>query len=78
MPIKKYNTVDWRKRDEVRAKLRLTVRKILMCYGYRLDLLRLESDKVLVQSESWGSFLVGLGWVILCSYDWIGRGSCDR
>lgn len=44
-------TVDWDKRDDVKAKLRLTVKKVLMRYGYPTDLARLEADRVLEQSE---------------------------
>ena len=50
--IRKNATVDWNRRDDVRAKLRLTVRKILMRYGYPPDLARMEADRVLEQSES--------------------------
>ena len=50
--IRKNATVDWSKRSDVRAKLRLTVRKILIRYGYPPDLARLEADKVLEQSEA--------------------------
>lgn len=50
--IRKNATVDWSKRSDVRAKLRLTVRKILMRYGYPPDLARMEADKVLEQSEA--------------------------
>jgi len=49
--IRKNATVDWEKREDVRAKLRLTVKKILMRYGYPPDLARMEADKVLEQSE---------------------------
>ncbi|UMB59901.1 type I restriction endonuclease subunit R [Lutibacter sp. A80] len=49
--IRKNATVDWSKRSDVRAKLRLTVRKILMRYGYPPDLARMEADRVLEQSE---------------------------
>lgn len=49
--IRKNATVDWSKRDDVRAKLRLTVKKILMRYGYPPDLAKLEADRVLAQSE---------------------------
>ena len=49
--IRKNATVDWSKRSDVRAKLRLTVRKILMKYGYPPDLARMEADRVLEQSE---------------------------
>jgi type I restriction enzyme, R subunit len=49
--IRKNATVDWEKRDDVRATLRLTVKKILMKYGYPPDLARIEADKVIEQSE---------------------------
>lgn len=38
--------------DDVRAKLRLTVKKILMRYGYPPDLAKMEADKVLRQGEA--------------------------
>ena len=44
-------TVDREKRDDVKAKLRLTVKKILMRYWYPPDLARIEADRVLEQSE---------------------------
>jgi type I restriction enzyme R subunit len=50
--IRKNATVDLSKRDDVRAKLRLTVKKILMRYGYPPDLARMEADRVLAQGES--------------------------
>lgn len=49
--IRKNATVDWEKREDVRAKLRLTVKKILMRYGYPPDLAKMEADRVLEQSE---------------------------
>lgn len=49
--IRKNATVDWSKRSDVRAKLRLTVRKILIKYGYPPDLARMEADRVIEQSE---------------------------
>ena len=49
--IRKNATVDWEKRDDVKAKLRLLVKKVLMRYGYPPDLAKLEADKVLEQSE---------------------------
>jgi len=49
---RKNATVDWSKRDDVRAKLRLTVKKILMRYGYPPDLAKMEADRVLAQGES--------------------------
>jgi len=50
--IRKNVTVDWSKRDYVRAKLRLIVKKIIIRYGYPLDLAKLEADKVIAQGES--------------------------
>lgn len=50
--IRKNATVDWSKRSDVRAKLRLTVRIILIRYGYPPDLARMEADRVLEQSEA--------------------------
>lgn len=49
--IRKNATVDWNKRDDVKAKLRLLVKKVLMRYGYPPDLAKIEADKVLEQSE---------------------------
>lgn len=49
--IRKNATIDWSKRSDVRAKLRLTVRKLLMKYGYPPDLARMEADRVIEQSE---------------------------
>jgi type I restriction enzyme R subunit len=49
--IRKNATVDWEKREDVKAKLRLTVKKVLMRYGYPPDLARIEADRVLEQSE---------------------------
>jgi len=49
--IRKNATVDWSKRSDVRAKLRLTVKKLLVRYGYPPDLARMEADRVIEQSE---------------------------
>lgn len=49
--IRKNATVDWEKREDVKATLRVTVKKILMKYWYPPDLARIEADKVLEQSE---------------------------
>ena len=49
--IRKNATVDWDKRADVKAKLRLLVKKVLMKYGYPPDLARIEADRVLEQSE---------------------------
>lgn len=50
--IRKNVTVDWIKRDDVRAELRLTVKKILMRYGYPPDVAKLEADRELRQGEA--------------------------
>ncbi len=49
--IRRNATVDWEKRSDVRAKLRVTVKKLLMKYGYPPDLARMEADRVLEQGE---------------------------
>lgn len=49
--IRKNATVDWDKRTDVKAKLRLLVKKVLMRYGYPPDVARIEADRVLEQSE---------------------------
>ena len=49
--IRKNATVDWSKRSDVKAKLRLTVRKLLIKYGYPPDLARMEADRVIEQNE---------------------------
>ncbi len=58
--IRKNATVDWNKRDDVRAKLRLMVKKVLMKYGYPPDVARIEADRVLEQSELLASELTGV------------------
>ncbi|SCN46859.1 Type I restriction-modification system, restriction subunit R [methanotrophic endosymbiont of Bathymodiolus azoricus (Menez Gwen)] len=49
--IRKNATVDWNKRADVKAKLRLLVKKVLIKYGYPPDVARIEADRVLEQSE---------------------------
>lgn len=49
--IRKNATVDWNKRDDVKASLRLAVKKVLVKYGYPPDVARIEADRVLEQSE---------------------------
>ena len=49
--IRKNATVDWNKRSDVKAKLRLLVKKVLMRYGYPPDVAKMEADRVLEQSE---------------------------
>ena len=50
--IRKNASVDWSKRSDVRARLRLDVKKLLVRYGYPPDLARMEADKVIEQSEA--------------------------
>lgn len=57
--IRKNATVDWNKREDVKAKLRLTVKKVLIKYGYPPDLARMEADRVLEQSELLAEEIVG-------------------
>jgi len=57
--IRKNATVDWNKRDDVKARLRLLVKKVLMRYGYPPDLARIEADRVLEQSDLLASELSG-------------------
>ena len=49
--IRKNATVDWNRRDDVRAKLRLTVRKILMRYGYPPDMELKATETVIEQAK---------------------------
>jgi len=59
--IRKNATVDWNKRDDVKARLRLLVKKALMKYGYPPDIARLEADRVLEQGELLAKELTGVG-----------------
>ncbi len=49
--IRKNTSVDWNKRDDVKAKLRLMVKKLLKRYGYPPDLIKMAADRVLEQSD---------------------------
>jgi len=49
--IRKNTSVDWNKRDDVKAKLRLMVKKLLKRYGYPPDLILMAVDSVLEQSD---------------------------
>ena len=51
-------TVDWDKRDDVKATLRLEVKKVLIKYWYPPDIARMEADRVLEQSELLASELM--------------------
>jgi type I restriction enzyme R subunit len=50
--IRKNATVDWSKRSDVRAKLRLTVHKLSIKYGYPPDVAEMEAERVLAQGEN--------------------------
>ena len=56
--IRKNATIDWEKRSDVRAGLRIAVKKILMRYSYPPDLARMEADRVIEQGELLASELV--------------------
>ncbi|MFZ3234306.1 MAG: type I restriction enzyme endonuclease domain-containing protein, partial [Stellaceae bacterium] len=45
-------TIDWTKKESVRAKMRIEVRKLLARYGYPPDLQRAAVDLVIRQAES--------------------------
>ena len=66
--IRKNASVDWSKRSDVRAKLRLTVRKLLIQYGYPPDLARMEADRVIEQSELLANELSDCGDLTIVSY----------
>ncbi|QTA81143.1 Putative restriction endonuclease type I, DUF3387 [Desulfonema limicola] len=57
--IRRNATVDWEKRSDVKARLRLLVKKVLMRYGYPPDVARIEADRVLEQSELFAGELHG-------------------
>ncbi|MBL4561820.1 MAG: DUF3387 domain-containing protein [Labilibaculum sp.] len=52
--IKENGVIDWSKRDDIKARLRLELRKTFMTYGYPADLAKLEADRVLAQEERKG------------------------
>ncbi|MDQ7003053.1 MAG: DUF3387 domain-containing protein, partial [Ghiorsea sp.] len=49
--IRNNTSVDWNKRADVKAKLRLMVKKLLKRYGYPPDLILMAADRVLEQSD---------------------------
>jgi type I restriction enzyme R subunit len=50
--IRKNASVDWSKRSDIRARLRVDVKKLLVEYGYPPGLARIEADRVIEQSEA--------------------------
>jgi type I restriction enzyme R subunit len=53
--VKRDATVDWTVRESARAKLRVTVKRLLRDYGYPPDLEKLAVDRILKQSEQLAS-----------------------
>jgi len=55
--IRNSATIDWTRKESVRAKMRIEVRKLLARYGYPPDLQKAAVDLVLQQAtalaESW-------------------------
>lgn len=49
--VRKNATIDWTIRENVRARLRVNIRKILRDYGYPPDMEKLATDTVLKQAE---------------------------
>ena len=50
-------TLDWTKKESVRAKMRIEVRKLLARYGYQPDLQRAAVDLVIRQAELLAPYL---------------------
>ena len=51
LQIRRSQTIDWARKESVRAKMRLEVRKLLARYGYPPDLQKAAIDLVLEQAE---------------------------
>jgi len=49
--VKKNTTIDWTLRENVRARLRRDVKRILTRYGYPPDMQLLATDNILKQAE---------------------------
>nr|WP_318617104.1 type I restriction enzyme endonuclease domain-containing protein [Sporosarcina sp. YIM B06819] len=49
--IKENNSIYWNLRDSARAKMRITVRRLLKKYGYPPDLQKLAVETVVKQAE---------------------------
>lgn len=59
--IKRDATIDWQIKENVRAKLRIKVRRLLKKYGYPPDMEAMAIDRVMEQSELMASELVDEG-----------------
>lgn len=53
--VKSSITVDWQKRDNARAKIRVMIKRILRKYGYPPDLQDTAIQTVIAQAEIWSS-----------------------
>jgi type I restriction enzyme R subunit len=49
--IRKNATIDWTIKESVKAKLRVSVKRLLRKYGYPPDMQKLATDTVLKQAE---------------------------
>jgi type I restriction enzyme R subunit len=49
--VKQNASIDWTIKESVKAKLRVTVKRILKHYGYPPDMRQLATDTVLKQAE---------------------------
>jgi type I restriction enzyme R subunit len=58
--VQKNTTIDWTVRENVRAHLRVLVKRILRKYGYPPDLQKKATDTVLEQAE-----VLSANWVVL-------------
>ena len=49
--IRKNSTIDWTIKENVRAKMKVAVKRLLRCYGYPPDMEQLATETVLKQAE---------------------------
>jgi type I restriction enzyme R subunit len=56
--IRRSRTIDWTRKESVRAKMRLEVRKLLARYGYPPDLQKAAIDLVIEQAEGFADDLI--------------------
>lgn len=57
--IKENASIDWTMKESVRAKLKVTVKRLLRKYGYPPDMQALATETVLQQAEMIAAELVG-------------------
>ncbi|MFP4547892.1 MAG: type I restriction endonuclease subunit R [Fidelibacterota bacterium] len=57
--VRKNATIDWNIKENVRAKMRVTVKRLLREYGYPPDLQKLATETVLQQAKLFTEFEVG-------------------